>query len=687
MIMRISGLLFLLLLLLPCASGAQESFADRKKKAKEYFYNARYQEALNTLQLAQRNNMEDKETKFLMAVSYYLLNRLGESEEILREQIDQKSPFPESWLYLARIYHDQNDFLKASEYYKAYLKTLAADDPNRQLVRDAIRRCSNGIQWQFRPPLALVENLGPGINSVHDEFGPIMSPNATDRLYFSSSRPGCAGGLRNKEGLPDELFGRYTSDIFYARFISGQWKDPVNLSYLINSPKHEVVLDFNPNGRSMYFFKGNALTSGQIFVDTFSSGTKALISEPFFSPIDAIAGISAPHFVNDTFVIFPSNRPGGYGGLDLYRAVFSKGRWSVPENLGPDINTPYDETTPFLARDGKTLYFSSNNPQWSIGAFDVVKSVFNTSANRWTSPYNLGLPVNSAEDETHFRLARDGYTAYFASSRKDGMGERDIYAAYFFDFLPEMSIAAETLRPSGPEIAIRGSVAPLKLHPVFFDSEQEPLAPNSAQQLEALAIFLKQNPSSEILLTGYSQIEMAVSSRIFSGATAALRVAEFLLEKGAPAKSIRIRGALHSEMNTALKGVDCRILNTPNKEFQAEYGTPIGQNTRLAQAADALTYRLQIASTEGIYRGPLLAQLESPITEMQQLPKGPYTYYVGQFATFAEALTARSRYGGAGASGILIQPFVNDRLLTSQELQTLTSQFPDLTNYLQFIQK
>jgi hypothetical protein len=163
-----------------------------------------------------------------------------------------------------------------------------------------------------------------------------------------------------------------------------------------------------------------------------------MASDIFYGPVDALAGISSPHFVSDKIIIFPSQRPGGYGGLDLYKTEFSNGQWSVPQNLGPTINSPYDETTPFMARDGKSLYFSTNNTELSMGGFDVVKTVFNTYAGNWTRPFNLGMPINSAGDETHFRLSRDGYSAYFASSRKDGMGERDLFAAYFFDYLPEM---------------------------------------------------------------------------------------------------------------------------------------------------------------------------------------------------------------------------------------------------------
>jgi tetratricopeptide (TPR) repeat protein len=685
--MRTIILFCLPFLLLPLSSQAQENLSERKKKAKEYFYNARYLDAYNILQQAQKNNLEDRETKFLMAVSLYLINRLPEAEAMFQEQVNQKNYFPEAWLYLGRIYHDQNDYLKASEYYKTYLKTLPADDPNRQLVRDAVRSCSNGIQLQFRPPLAIVENLGKDVNTPYDEFGPITSPTNNERLYFSSSRNTCYGGLRNKNGIPDETFGRYYSDIFYARFQNSQWKDPVNLGYLTNSAKHEVVLDFSPNGQSMYYFRGNTFSQGQIFVDTFSASTQNLTAEIFFGPADAVAGVSAPHFVNDTLVIFPSKRPGGFGGLDLYRSVFYQGKWSTPVNLGQDINSPYDETSAFLARDGKSLYFSTNNPRWSIGGFDVLKSVFNPATSRWSSPYNLGLPVNSAEDETHFRLAKDGYTAYFASSRRDGMGERDIYAAYFFDFLPEMSFTANAPQFSAApsEVTPKGNTKPAsltKIEPIFFDHNEDPIPANHLKQLEEIADFLIRNPSEELLLTGYAQVEQAISARLFNGANAAARVATFLIDKGVPASSIRIRGAISTDMDIALQGVDCRIISKGGQML--EYAAPIGKTSKNIQSVTQLVYRLQIANMDGIYKGPLLAQIESPIVEIVNLPKPAYTYFVGHYTTFADALAARNRFGGSEASKIQVRPFIKERLLTNQALQAFTGEFPDLVNYLNF---
>ena len=171
--------------------------------------------------------------------------------------------------------------------------------------------------------------------------------------------------------------------------------------------------------------------------DTFRQGRQQLITEPLFGPVDPVAGISAPHFADNNRVVFASRRAGGYGGYDLYQVTLVNGEWSIAQNLGPSVNTPYDEVSPFLAMDGKTLYFSSNNREISIGGMDVFKTVYNANRRAWSKPFNLGVPINSAGDDSHFRLAKDGYTAYFSSNRKDSFGNRDIYIAYFYDFLSE----------------------------------------------------------------------------------------------------------------------------------------------------------------------------------------------------------------------------------------------------------
>jgi tetratricopeptide (TPR) repeat protein len=376
----------------------------------------------------------------MIALAKYHLNDLDEAEALLQQLLNHpKKSFRESLLYLGRIYHARNQFQEATKYYKSYLKSLNSNHSHRAMVRDAIRRCSNGIQLQYQEGLAFVENLGANINTKYDEFGIIFSPSNYNRLYFSSARPGSMGGMRDDNGRPDNLLGDYRYDMYSVLREGSNWLPTKPLHYFLNSPDDEVVFGFNSSGGTLYYYKGKNLENGRIFVDTFRQNQQILSSDPFTGPVDAVASITAPQFLDSKTILFASRKPGGYGGFDLYQTSYLSGQWTSPQNLGPDINSAYDEITPFLAPDRQTIYFSSNNSHSSIGGFDIYKSVYNSQRLQWSLPYNLGLSVNSAGDDTHFKLAKDGYTAYFSSNRKDGFGKRDLYVAYFYDYQKEVS--------------------------------------------------------------------------------------------------------------------------------------------------------------------------------------------------------------------------------------------------------
>ncbi len=125
--------------------------------------------------------------------------------------------------------------------------------------------------------------------------------------------------------------------------------------------------------------------------------------------------------------IFSSNRPGGFGGYDLYKATKdTKGDWSNIKNLGPSINTDLDDDGPFIAYDGVTLYFSSKGHK-GMGGFDVFKAVFDPKTNKWSDPENMGYPINTPDDDIYFVSSKDGKRQYYSSVREDGMGYTDIY--------------------------------------------------------------------------------------------------------------------------------------------------------------------------------------------------------------------------------------------------------------------
>lgn len=434
-----------LILLIFCLSAgllleAQNSDQDKLREAKVFFSHERYAEALSILSTSRQLSRESEEGRFLIGVCQYQINDLDAAYATFGGLAQgDKSSYPECWLYMGKILHAQHRFKEASGHYKTYLRTIFPNDPKRRMVIEEIRRCANGIDLQYQSTNVFAENLGPQVNTKGDEFAPIPNPIHADRLYFSAIREQNTGGMQDAYGRRDAQWGKYFSDMFSTRVIRGMWSDVTSMHYLLNSPKHEILLGFDETGKMLHFYQGWDLQRGEVLMDTFRSAEERTMSAvPLSVPLRPEEGDNYPVFYRDTLMIFASNRRGGYGGWDLYKVSKRNGRWMLPENLGPAINTAYDETTPFLANDGQTLYFSSNDSRKSIGGLDVFKAVFIPQRNAWVPPKNVGMPINSAADDAFFKIAQDGFTAYFASSRKEGYGERDIYAAIFQDFQMEM---------------------------------------------------------------------------------------------------------------------------------------------------------------------------------------------------------------------------------------------------------
>lgn len=419
-------LLLLLLSLFPLLLPAQRK--EKLDRANREFAAGDYPGAIRTLQTL-KGVEGDAEAAFLLSVSQFHANDLLAAESGLLALAEQeKDNYPLIWFYLGRIYHTQHRFVRAATEYKRYLRSLNADGAERRTVVNLLRNVDNGIRAGFVTDQMVTENMGPKINTENDEFGPVPSPTGSGRLYFSLVRP-------------ELSTGRVQSDIVVSTNSDAGWGTPSSLNPFINTSAQESLIDISPDGQKLFYYRGNSATEGRYLIDTFrASGSNELVTLDAGVPISSARGDMTPYFGAADAVYFASSRLGGYGGLDLYRmARLPGGGFAPPENLGPNVNGPYDEVCPFMARDGRTLYFSTNDPEHSVGGFDVVRTfrVLGTT-NQFTLPENAGMPLNSAGDDTHFRLATDTFTGFLASDRKDGLGQRDLYIVYFVEPRGEM---------------------------------------------------------------------------------------------------------------------------------------------------------------------------------------------------------------------------------------------------------
>ncbi len=303
---------------------------------------------------------------------------------------------------------------------------------------------STAIYAQEMPAFYFVENLDRAVNSPYQEYGPIYNPDDSC-LYFTSRRERVSPRQKlDWSTLPSE-------DIYVSQRKAGSWTGASKIQKSFNGYRHESTLHYNSDQRTLLIYKDSG--GGDIF---FSSRTKeGTWAEmiPFGRQVNSkYAEISASLTADGNKLYFASNRPGGYGGFDIYCVEKSNGgKWGKPKNLGPTINTPKDEDAPFISPDGLVLYFSSNGHA-GYGDFDIYKARFEQALNTFEPPLNMGAPINSSGKDLYFTTYDNGNLNFFASDREDGHGFMDIYQA---TMIPASFANAYTPRRSNKHLPFR----------------------------------------------------------------------------------------------------------------------------------------------------------------------------------------------------------------------------------------
>jgi outer membrane protein OmpA-like peptidoglycan-associated protein len=153
-------------------------------------------------------------------------------------------------------------------------------------------------------------------------------------------------------------------------------------------------------------------------------------------------------------MFFTSDRPGGIGDTDIYMSELGADKkWGTPKNLGPEINTPFADDSPFFHPDGVTLYFSSNGRPDCLGGFDIYQTTLQDNGS-WSRPVNLGYPINTPDNDIYFVLAADKKTGYYASAKEGGYGEKDIYRIVMPEAKPKVVVKVQDSVKVAPVVAV-----------------------------------------------------------------------------------------------------------------------------------------------------------------------------------------------------------------------------------------
>lgn len=340
------------------------------------------------------------------------------AEHAFREALGVDSlRFSRALAILGQLYLEGGKYVEASDAFKKAIGAPGFRESERTMLIKRLETSELRRKLIESPHAIVLTNSGTPLNSAADEI-----PNSIlldgSLMLFTRKEAGEGRGPRS-----------VAETFLVAQRTENGWSVPQDFVPWQTDDLNMGAPVFSPDG-NLLWFAGCGWPGGMGSCDLYLSEYKnGKWSQPVNagSEINSAAWDSQPAISADGMtLIFSSNRPGGFGGSDLYRSVrLPDGQWSRPANLGPLINTQDNEMSPFFHPDGRTLYFSSNGHP-GMGSYDLFMTKLD-DAGRWSKPQNLGVPLNSAEDELNIIVDANGGNGWIAARKKGGFGGYDIY--------------------------------------------------------------------------------------------------------------------------------------------------------------------------------------------------------------------------------------------------------------------
>ncbi|MBA3664389.1 MAG: PD40 domain-containing protein [Bacteroidetes bacterium] len=355
------------------------------------------------------------------AISLFKLNFVTDSMVLLVQNLTS-SQLPDAKYYFAKIEHQLRHFDEAI----ALLEKYGKDSPKKRLhtaeeVAYLTEVVKNAKLFITSPHRSVIKNMGPEINSSAPDYVPVIVPDE-NTIYFTSRREGSSNNVK-------DAAGHYHEDIYVSTKEDDKWKKASNIGPPLNTETNDACVSVSPDGQSMIIYRTAAdLVTGDLYLTRMAADGKWETPVKMGREINSQFIETSACFTSDTGIIyFSTNRPGGYGGKDIYRLKrLPNGKWAMPYNLGPNVNTKYDEDAPYMHPDGTTLYFSSKGHN-TMGEYDVFKSTLDEIGNQFSKAENLGYPINNVGNDIFFIMSVDGQRGYYSSIKEETFGDNDIY--------------------------------------------------------------------------------------------------------------------------------------------------------------------------------------------------------------------------------------------------------------------
>ncbi|UKN03065.1 hypothetical protein K6119_06010 [Paracrocinitomix mangrovi] len=333
----------------------------------------------------------------------------------------EKNAPPELFYYLAKASHVNGHVDTALYRYNFFIENVKKKHDKYKYGLLGIEQCNTAKILMANPESFIIRNIGSNVNTQFGEYSPVVTIDGS-ALFFTSNRLRI-DSTNYKYKNPEN--GQHFEDIYVTyRDMDGKWSKPKYLGFC-DPRKNNASISVSPDGQEIFVYvdvKGGDIYYSKIQDTVFQSIVPFPAEELNTDSWETHATISP----DGNYLYFVSDRPGGMGGRDIYRLkILPDGSWSKAYNLGPPINTEFDEDAPFLGADSRTMYYSSNGPR-SMGGFDIFVTQMD-EAEQWSEPENIGYPLNSFDDDIFYTTTANGMVGFYSSEKTDGQGDKDIY--------------------------------------------------------------------------------------------------------------------------------------------------------------------------------------------------------------------------------------------------------------------
>lgn len=396
--------------------------------ANYHFEHDNFEVALKQYQRLYRSEPENSLYNYRIGICFLNTNiDKAASLEFLQFVQTDKEFKEELSYYLAQSYFYNLYFDSAFFYFDKSIQEFEAKDIDKVKKINLFKSyCSNAKNYIDNPLKVSFQNIGDNINSKSAEYNPRII-NSNTMIYNS-----------NRRYLSDIQV--YVNNLYVSEFDNNIWSKGKSLGSKINSTEDDRFMGLSNDGNLLFIQRDDYSGFLDLYYSEKIRGRYKEVQKMDKNINSKYHESGAYLSENGEIFYFSSNRPGGFGGMDIYYSKkLPNGEWSEPTNLGSDINTEYDEEYPFFIDDDNTLYFSSNSDK-SIGGYDLFVSYRKGLGNLWSEPANLGYPINSLYDNYFITFSDNKRVAYLSDVRPEGKGDYDIYKVIFDESEPDYQL-------------------------------------------------------------------------------------------------------------------------------------------------------------------------------------------------------------------------------------------------------